>query len=108
MGAIRTYYILEYNTTGDGLATALHLLEVVKATGKTMAELNTLMENYPQVLINARVKNNMKYKYLENKEIKSEIDRIEKMFHGEGRVVIRPSGTEPLVRVMIEGKTKRK
>ncbi len=47
---------LEYNTTGDGLATALHLLEVVKATGKTMAELNTLMENYPQVLINARVK----------------------------------------------------
>ncbi len=95
---------LEYNTTGDGLATALHLLEVVKATGKTMAELNTLMENYPQVLINARVKNNMKYKYLENKEIKSEIDRIEKMFHGEGRVVIRPSGTEPLVRVMIEGK----
>ncbi len=55
-GAIRTYYILEYNTTGDGLATALHLLEVVKATGKTMAELNTLMENYPQVLINARVK----------------------------------------------------
>lgn len=95
---------LEYNTTGDGLATALHLLEVVKATGKTMAELNTLMENYPQVLINARVKNNMKYKYLENKEIKSEIDRIEKMFHGEGRVVIRSSGTEPLVRVMIEGK----
>ena len=74
---------LEYNTTGDGLATALHLLEVVKATGKTMAELNTLMENYPQVLINARVKNNMKYKYLENKEIKSEIDRIEKCFMGK-------------------------
>lgn len=95
---------LDYNTTGDGLATGLHLLEVVKSTGKTMAELNTLMTDYPQVLINAKVKNDMKYRYMENEEIKHEIEKIEKMFHGEGRVVIRPSGTEPLVRVMIEGK----
>lgn len=95
---------LDYNTTGDGLATGLHLLEVVKSTGKTMAELNTLMTDYPQVLVNAKVKNDMKYRYMENEEIKHEIEKIEKMFHGEGRVVIRPSGTEPLVRVMIEGK----
>lgn len=95
---------LDYNTTGDGLATGLHLLEVMKSSGKTMAELNTLMKDYPQVLINAKVRNDMKYRYLENEEIKLEIDRVEKMFHGQGRVVIRPSGTEPLVRVMIEGK----
>lgn len=95
---------LDYNTTGDGLATGLHLLEVMKSTRKTMAELNSLMTDYPQVLVNAKVKNEFKYKYLENEEIKLEIEKIEKMFHGQGRVVIRPSGTEPLVRVMIEGK----
>lgn len=95
---------LEYNTTGDGLATGLHLLEVVKETGKSLDQLNRLMTNYPQVLINAKVDNNKKYKYLEDQIIKAEIEKIEDMFHGQGRVVIRPSGTEPLVRVMIEGK----
>ncbi|MBU5439968.1 phosphoglucosamine mutase [Tissierella sp. MSJ-40] len=95
---------LEYNTTGDGLATGLHLLEVMKETGKRMSELNSLMTNFPQVLVNAKVKDELKHKYMENEEIKSEIEKIEEMFHGEGRVVIRPSGTEPLVRVMIEAK----
>lgn len=97
---------LEYNTTGDGLATGLHLLEVMKFSGKTMAELNNLMVDYPQVLVNAKVKNDMKYRYMENEEIRCEIEKIEEMFHNEGRVVIRPSGTEPLVRVMIEGKNQ--
>lgn len=95
---------LDYNTTGDGLATGLHLLEVKLATKKTMNELNMAMNSYPQVLINANVDNSLKYKYLENDEIREEIERIEKLFEGEGRVVIRPSGTESLVRVMIEGK----
>ena len=95
---------LDYNTTGDGLATGLHLLEVKLATRKSMSELNNLMKSYPQVLINAKVDNTLKYNYMENAEIKSEIERIESIFKGEGRVVIRPSGTEPLVRVMIEGK----
>ncbi|HLR21458.1 MAG TPA: phosphoglucosamine mutase [Tissierellaceae bacterium] len=99
---------LDYNTTGDGLATGLHLLEVVKATGKTMSELNSIMIDYPQVLVNAKAKNDMKYRYLENEEIKSEIERIENLFEGEGRVVIRPSGTEALVRVMIEGRDQDK
>ncbi|NLY45533.1 MAG: phosphoglucosamine mutase [Tissierella sp.] len=97
---------LEYNTTGDGLATGLHLLEVVKETGKTLEELNNLMTNYPQVLINAKVDNHKKYSYFEDEIIKTEIEKIEEMFHGQGRVVIRPSGTEPLVRVMIEGKNQ--
>lgn len=97
---------LDYNTTGDGLATGLHLLEVMKSTKKPMSKLNAIMNNYPQILINAKVDNSYKYKYMENIEIKDEIQKIESLFHGEGRVVIRPSGTEPLVRVMIEGKNQ--
>ena len=95
---------LNHNTTGDGLATGLHLLEVMKSTGETLAELNSEIVDYPQVLKNARVDNALKYSYMENREIKKEIERIEKLFYGQGRVIIRPSGTEPLVRVMIEGK----
>lgn len=95
---------LEHNTTGDGLATALHLLQVMRETGKKASELNALMSNYPQVLLNAKVDNAYKTKYMEIPEIKEEIMRIEELFKGEGRVLIRPSGTEPLVRVMIEGK----
>ena len=95
---------LDYNTTGDGLGTGLQLLQVMKSTGKTMSQLNNLMSDFPQVLINAQVRNDLKYKYDENIEIREEIKRVEEIFHGEGRVVIRPSGTEPLVRVMIEAK----
>lgn len=95
---------LDYNTTGDGLATGLYLLKVMQGTGKTMSQLNNLMTDYPQVLVNARVKNELKYTYDENIDIMEEIRKVEKIFHGEGRVVIRPSGTEPLVRVMIEAK----
>lgn len=95
---------LDYNTTGDGLATGLHLLEVMKESKRAMSELNNLMTNFPQVLVNAKVKNELKYKYNENEEIMKEIKKVEEIFHGQGRVVIRPSGTEPLVRVMIEAK----
>lgn len=95
---------LEYNTTGDGLATAMHLLEVIKYYKKDSSELNSIMIKYPQVLINAKVDNNKKYKYLDDLDIKEKIEQIEKKFHGQGRVVIRTSGTEPLVRVMIEGR----
>ena len=95
---------LDYNTTGDGLATALHLLEVMKDTGERMSSLNNLMTDYPQVLVNASVSNGKKYYYEEDKEIRREIEKVEALFQGEGRVLIRPSGTEPLVRVMIEAK----
>ena len=99
---------LDHNTTGDGLLTGLQLIQVMRETGKKMSQLNNLMTNFPQVLLNAKVKNHLKNLYLENEEIKNEIEKIEKIFHGEGRVVIRPSGTEPLVRVMIEGKDEEK
>ncbi len=94
---------LDYNTTGDGILTAIKLLEVIKKTGKTLSELRKIIKVLPQVLVNAKVNNKNKYNYLENEEIKSEIENLEKMFEGKGRVLIRPSGTEPLVRVMIEG-----
>ncbi|EOD01887.1 phosphoglucosamine mutase [Caldisalinibacter kiritimatiensis] len=97
---------LEHNTTGDGLLTALQLISVVKETGKKLSELASIMTKLPQVLVNAKVDNDKKNKYLEDEVIKSEIKKVEEKFHGEGRVVIRPSGTEPLVRVMIEGKDK--
>ncbi len=96
--------ILDYNTTGDGLATGLQLLKVAKESNKTLSELNKLMTNYPQVLVNARVREELKYSYDENEEIMEEIKKVEAKFMGKGRVVIRPSGTEPLVRVMIESK----
>jgi phosphoglucosamine mutase len=95
---------LDYNTTGDGLMTALRLLEVVAVEKKSLKELATVMTVLPQVLINAKVANTKKYAYLEDEVIAAEIKKIEEVFKGEGRVLIRPSGTEPLVRVMIEGK----
>lgn len=95
---------LEENTTGDGLLSALHLLEVMVATGKKLSELAKIMEVLPQALVNARVPNHKKDSYMDYPEIADAIAALEAKFAGEGRVLIRPSGTEPLVRVMIEGK----
>lgn len=97
---------LEHNTTGDGLVSALQFLSVLKKTGQKASEAASIVEVLPQVLVNARVKSENKDKYMEIKEIADECSKLEKMFAGEGRVLIRPSGTEPLVRVMIEGKDK--
>lgn len=97
---------LDENTTGDGLLSALHLLEVMVDTGKPLAELAGIMEVLPQALVNAKVANHKKEHYLEYPEIADAIEELTRKFAGEGRVLIRPSGTEPLVRVMIEGKDK--
>ena len=96
--------LLKYNTTGDGMLTAIKFLEVLKNSNKKASELAAVMDVYPQVLKNARVKNENKSKYLEDEIIKNICIELEKEFDNEGRVVIRPSGTEPLIRVMIEGK----
>ncbi|MCR5650057.1 MAG: phosphoglucosamine mutase [Lachnospiraceae bacterium] len=95
---------LDENTTGDGLLSALHLLEVIKSTGKPLSELKQVMQILPQALFNASVPNHKKEDYLEYSEIVDRINELEEKYAGEGRVLIRPSGTEPLVRVMIEGK----
>ncbi|MBO6016238.1 MAG: phosphoglucosamine mutase [Lachnospiraceae bacterium] len=99
---------LDENTTGDGLLSALHLLDVVVTTQKPLSELAGVMEVLPQALVNAKVPNHKKEKYMEYPEIAKAIEEISAMFSGEGRVLIRPSGTEPLVRVMIEGKDQQK
>lgn len=96
--------IRTHNTTGDGLVTALQLLQVMKESGEKLSELAGIMSIFPQVLKNARVDNNKKYKYLDDPVIAEECRKLEEAFQGEGRVLIRPSGTEPLVRVMIEGR----
>ncbi len=97
---------LDENTTGDGLLSALHLLQVIVDTGKPLSELSGVMEVLPQALVNAKVANHKKDRYLEYPEIAKAIEELTEKFAGEGRVLIRPSGTEPLVRVMIEGKDK--
>ena len=99
-------FFLDDNTTGDGLLSALHLLEVMVDTGKPLSELAKVMEVLPQSLVNAKVPNHKKEDYMEYPDIADAIAELEKKFDGEGRVLIRPSGTEPLVRVMIEGKNQ--
>lgn len=97
---------LDENTTGDGLLSALHLLEVMVQTGKKLSELAKVMEVMPQALVNAKVPNHKKEHFMEYPEIAQAVEELERKFAGEGRVLIRPSGTEPLVRVMIEGKNQ--
>ena len=98
---------LDENTTGDGLLSALHLLQVMTETKKKLSELASIMEVLPQALVNAKVPNHKKEHFEEYAEIAEAIAEVEAKFAGEGRVLIRPSGTEPLVRVMIEGKDQQ-
>lgn len=98
---------LDENTTGDGLLSALHLLQVMVDTKKPLSELAKVMTVMPQALVNAKVPNHKKDRYMEYPEIANAIEELNRKFAGEGRVLIRPSGTEPKVRVMIEGKDQK-
>ena len=98
--------MLDYNPTGDGILTSLMIIKVMLETGKKASELASIMKKYPQVLINAKVKADKKNDYEKDPEIQNAIQKLEEEFSGNGRVLIRPSGTEPLVRVMIEGENK--
>jgi len=92
-----------HSTTGDGILSSLQLVKAVLDSGKKASELSDEIEIYPQVLKNARVKNENKSKYSTDPEICEAISKVEAEMEGKGRVLIRPSGTEPLVRVMLEG-----
>jgi phosphoglucosamine mutase len=97
---------LEHSATGDGILTALQLLSVMARKNKPLSELAAAAETYPQILINAKVPNEKKYSWDKNDEIKKLQNEIESQLKNEGRILVRPSGTEPVVRVMIEGRDK--
>ncbi len=98
--------LLDYNPTGDGILTSLMFIQTLLESSKKASELCDIIKLYPQVLVNAKVNNDKKYDFDKNEEIKAEIEKLEEEFSGNGRVLIRTSGTEPLVRVMIEGENQ--
>ena len=95
--------LLDYNPTGDGILTSLMLIKIILEENKTASEVCNIVKIFPQVLVNAKVDSNKKDMYKNDTEIIQKIESIEKEFSGNGRTLIRPSGTEPLIRVMIEG-----
>ena len=97
--------MLDYSTTGDGLLTALQLANVMKSEAKPLSELTSGMVAYPQLLVNVRATHKQKLKG--NERIREAIRSAEHRMKGKGRVLVRPSGTEPLVRVMVEGPDER-
>lgn len=99
--------LLDYNPTGDGILTSIMLIQSVLESNKKASEIAEIIKLYPQVLVNAKVNSEKKYDYDKNEEIQNAIKELEKEFDGNGRVLIRPSGTEPLVRVMIEGENQQ-
>ncbi|HEM5255188.1 TPA: phosphoglucosamine mutase [Streptococcus suis] len=97
--------LMDYNTTGDGQLTAVQLTKIMKETGKTLSELAAEVTIYPQKLVNIRVENSMKDKAMEVPAIAAIIEKMEAEMAGNGRILVRPSGTEPLLRVMAEAPT---
>ncbi|WP_145468393.1 phosphoglucosamine mutase [Staphylococcus pettenkoferi] len=98
--------MMDYNTTGDGLLTGVQLASVIKLTGKKLSELAAQMKKYPQSLVNVKVTD--KHRVEENVAVQEEMTKVEVVMNGEGRILVRPSGTEPLVRVMVEAATDEK
>ena len=97
---------LDYNTTGDGMLSGIQLLNVMKETGKKLSELAAEVQTYPQKLVNIRVSD--KNGAMNVPAIKAIIDEVESEMNGDGRILVRPSGTEPLLRVMAEAPTQEK
>ncbi|HBV23362.1 MAG TPA: phosphoglucosamine mutase [Jeotgalicoccus sp.] len=96
--------MMDYNTTGDGLLTGIHLAAIVKESGKKMSELAAMVETFPQELVNVRVSD--KHNVTNNEAVKAVMTDVEQRMAGNGRILVRASGTEPLVRVMVEAETE--
>lgn len=94
----------EFANTGDGQLTSLQILDIMSKNNKKLSDLSSVMKKYPQVLINANVSKDGKERYKEREDIHELINKYEQFMHGDGRIVVRPSGTESYIRVMIEGK----
>ncbi len=97
--------LMDYNTTGDGQLTGVQLTKILKESGKTLSELAEQVTIYPQKLVNIRVDNKMKDQAMEVPAIAAIIAKMEEEMAGNGRILVRPSGTEPLLRVMAEAPT---
>lgn len=97
---------LDHNTTGDGLVTGLSLAKIVHASQAKLSELAGSMKELPQVLVNVRVRPDMKTIHEKDEAVKARIREMEELLDGKGRVLIRPSGTEPLLRIMLEGENQ--
>ena len=97
--------IMDYNTTGDGQLTAIQLTKIMKESGKSLSELASEVTIYPQKLVNIRVENDMKDKAMDVPLIADVIEKMETEMAGNGRILVRPSGTEPLLRIMAEAPT---
>ena len=93
----------EYTTTGDGILSSLQLIKAILKSGKDIARLSDEIQIFPQVLVNAKINNDYKRTYMNDPEVAEAIEKAEAQLKGRGRILIRPSGTEPLVRVMMEG-----
>ncbi|WP_052255576.1 phosphoglucosamine mutase [Salinicoccus sp. YB14-2] len=95
--------MMNYNTTGDGLLSGVHLAAIVKQSGKTLAALASQVEKFPQKLVNVKVTD--KHNVVNNEKVAAKISEVETEMDGNGRILVRASGTEPLVRVMVEAET---
>ena len=106
MGGEQSGHIIfhDFATTGDGQLTAVQVLGIMKRTGKSLKELASIMERYPQVMVNVKIEPDLKEQWKNIPEIEDIINEKEAELNGKGRILVRESGTEPLIRVMIEGK----
>ena len=95
--------MLDYCTTGDGELTGAKLMSIINRRNAKLSSIATLMERYPQVLVNVKISNEGKLLFYTDKKIKSEIKRVSDILGDRGRILVRASGTEPLIRVMLEG-----
>ena len=96
----------QYSTTGDGLLTSLQLMKVLSEEGKTLSNLASIVEKFPQVILNSEIKD--KGQFFKNVTIKKFITEIEEELNGKGRIFVRASGTESLIRVLLEGEDKNR
>lgn len=98
--------LLDYNPTGDGILTSLMLIQIMLEKKVSLSKLCEVIKKYPQVLLNVKVDNNKKQNYLSDEEIQTEIKKLQEEFKDNGRILVRASGTEPIIRVMIEGENQ--
>ncbi|MCL2774813.1 MAG: phosphoglucosamine mutase [Oscillospiraceae bacterium] len=95
--------VTDYATTGDGQITAVLILDILRKSEKKASEIFNVMKSYPQVLLGVKVANDKKKEIMSDESVQEAVERIQGLLDGNGRVLLRPSGTEPLIRIMIEG-----